>query len=474
MHLSLRVSAPVLRRRLWLAAVLSASLAMSGLSAVHKSAAADSATPGRPNVLVILTDDQRFDTMDVMPKTLGWFADGTQFDNAYATIPICAPMRSSLMSGRYQHNHGVLNNQSAPKYLDQSATIQKYLHDAGYQTGLDGKFLINWNYATTPPPNFDHFADFAGGYTNVRWNVDGKVQTSSQYVTDFQSDRAINFLDDFHQDPSRPWYLYLTPEAPHEPMVPAPQYANAPLPPWQPSPAVGADRSSKPAFIRNQNDSMSAAQTARDAQLRTLLSVDDMMDRIMQHLSDTGQLDNTLVIYTGDSGWLYDEYGMKSKSVPYLPSVHVPFLVRWPGHLPAGAVDPRQMALVDVAPSVLDATAVHPALKYPMDGRSFFSPSVRGENLLEYHYSPDFTKTPSWAAIRSASFDYVEWYQDEAGTQLQAREYYDLTKDPWELDNLLGDQDPSNDPPPATLADLSARLARYRACRGTDGPSACP
>src|SRR5262249_8631150 len=148
---------------------------------------------------------------------------GTLFTNAFATTPICAPMRSSIMSGRYQHNHGVLDNLSGPANLDQSATIQKYLHDAGYQTGLDGKFLINWQIPKAPP-NFDHYAAFAGGYENVRWNVDGTVATQSEYVTDFQSDRAIDFIDDFHQKPSKPWYLYLTPEAPHQPIIPAPKY----------------------------------------------------------------------------------------------------------------------------------------------------------------------------------------------------------------------------------------------------------
>src|SRR5581483_11307472 len=105
--------------------------------------------PARPNVLVVLTDDQRADSMAMMPKTRRWLQDGgTRFSEAYATIPICAPMRSSVMSGRYQHNHGVVTNLDAPERLDQSATIQKYLHDGGYQTGLDGKFLIGWPIAT--------------------------------------------------------------------------------------------------------------------------------------------------------------------------------------------------------------------------------------------------------------------------------------------------------------------------------------
>jgi len=431
--------------------------------------------PARPNVLVVLTDDQRADSMAMMPKTRRWLQDGgTRFSEAYATIPICAPMRSSVMSGRYQHNHGVVTNLDAPERLDQSATIQKYLHDGGYQTGLDGKFLIGWPIAT-PPPNFDHFAHFLGGYENVRWNVDGKVLSTHQYVTDFQSDRAIDFLRRFEQDPARPWYLYLTPEAPHLPSTPAPRYSHAPVPPWQPTPPVTqTDRSDKPDFIRRQSYSRDQAEKTRSQQLRTLLSVDDMMDRVLGHLQQSGQLDNTVVIYAGDSGWLYSEYGLHSKSVPYTPSIHVPFYLRWPGHVAAGATDRRPIELVDIASTVLDAAGVRPQLKYPMDGRSVLGHDVRRENLLEYHYSPDFTSTPSWASIRSPTYQYIEWYHDEAGSSLWVREYYDLVHDPWELDNLLGDRDPGNDPPASLLADLSARLAHDRTCQGTSGASSCP
>jgi arylsulfatase A-like enzyme len=300
------------------------------------------------------------------------------------------------------------------------------------------------------------------------------VQTPSQYVTDFQSDQAINFLDDFHQNPSRPWYLYVSPEAPHAPYTPAPKYANAPLPPYQPDPPVTADRSSKPDFIRQQNYSSSAAQTVRDGQLRTLMSVDDMVDRTFQHLADTGQLDNTLAVYTSDDAWMYGDFGLHSKAAPYNNAMHVPFYVRWPGHMPAGASDARLVSPLDLTASVLDATGLTPQLKYPLDGRSVFQPYTRQEELLEYHYSPDFTSIPSWASIRSATFQYIEWYNDEAGTSLRVREYYDLVKDPWQLDNLLGDGNPAHAPPDATLADLAARLARYRTCQGTSGPSACP
>jgi arylsulfatase A-like enzyme len=429
---------------------------------------------GRPNVLVILTDDQRADSMFMMPKTRKWFAEGgTTFPEAYANTPLCCPVRSSLMSGRYQHNHGVKDNHSG-KMLDQEATLQKYLHDAGYQTGLDGKFLIGWPMGKAPP-SFDHFAHFLGGYTNVEWNVDGARQTPPGYVTDFQSDRAVDFIDDFARDAGRPWYLYLTPQAPHSDFTPAPEYANAPVPDWQMSPAVTqTDRSDKPDFIRQQRYSWVKAKAAREGQLRTLLSVDDMVDRVFRHLQDTGQLDNTLAIYTSDSGWLYSEHGLHSKAVPYTDSVAVPFFVRWPGHVADGATDGRPVGLLDIAPSVLEATGTAPALKYPMDGRSFLSAGGRPESLLEYHYSPDFPDVPSWASIRTAAFQYIEWYEDAEGRTLKVAEYYDLAADPYQLDNRLGDKDPGNDPNPAQLAELAGRLARYRHCQGQAGPLACP
>lgn len=428
----------------------------------------------RPNVLVFLADDQRADSFPHMPKTRRWFEEGgTRFTEAYANTPLCCPLRSSLMSGRYQHNHGVKNNQSG-ELLDQSATLQRYLHDAGYQTGLDGKFLLSWPIDKVPP-HFDRSAHFLGGYTDVKWNVDGKLLRPDQYVTDFQSDRAIEFLDHFGKDPDRPWYLYVTPQAPHLDFTPAPRHVDAPVPDWEPSPAVTEeDRSDKPQFIRKHNFSEDEGSAARTGQLRTLMAVDDMVDRVFRRLQETGQLENTLAIYTSDSGWQYGEHGLQSKATPYTASVAVPFYVRWPGHLAAGASDPRPAGVLDIAPTVLEAAGLSPQLTYPFDGRSLLQPGGRPESLLEHHHSPDFSSVPSWASIRTTAFQYIEWYSDDEGTKVQVREYYDLEADPWQLKNLLGDKEPGNDPSPATLDDLASRLARYRRCVGVSGAKTCP
>src|SRR5262245_53021086 len=158
-----------------------------------------------PNVLIILTDDQRFDTLGVMPKTRGAFLDhGTLFANAVATTPLCCPSRSTIMTGRFPHNTGVQGNGDAER-LDQDTTLQRYLHDAGYQTGVIGKFLNDWPLEDTPP-HFDHVALVDHGYVDRTWNLDGSLHTLPDYTTSFMADRAVQDLRAFARHPERPWY----------------------------------------------------------------------------------------------------------------------------------------------------------------------------------------------------------------------------------------------------------------------------
>ena len=448
---------------------------MMGIGLPEQPVARGEGPRGRPNVLVIVADDQRADTMFIMDKTQRWLRDGgTEFTEAYANTPLCCPFRSSLMSGRYQHNHGVANNQSVDK-LDQTATLQKYLHDDGYITAIDGKYLLHWPFRKAPP-NFDTYAVFLGGYTKVEWNENNTFSTPDRYVTDYQGDVAVRMLDGFEAEDARPWYLYLTPQAPHPDFTPAPRHADAPVPEWDVNPAVGeADRGDKPPWVAKHRAGVAAGREFRAGQLRTLMAADEMIDRVMGRLADLGELDNTLVIYTSDSGWHWSEHGLKSKSSPYSGSVDVPFFLRWPGVVPAGKADGRPAGVIDILPTVLEATGTAGPFKYPMDGRSLLQGERRSESLLEWHESPDFKAYPSWASIRTKNFQYIEWYEDAEGTKgVRFREYYNRAADPWELDNLLGDADPGNDPDPATLAELGNRLARYRACAGTTGPDACP
>lgn len=461
---------------------------MPGVAAVLALTAATSATTGagaaapsgsgvsqehQPNILVILMDDQRAtETMEVMPATRSWFAErGTTFTHGFANTPLCCPARSTVFSGRYQHNHGVETNKDAGN-LDQDATLQRWLHDAGYHTALAGKFLLHWKGVL---PHFDHFAHTNGGYEDAYFNVNdedghdlGQGEDRVEYSTDFIAERALDYLDHFEADDDRPWFLFLAPQAPHGPFTPADRHRDAPVPEWTPSPGVTEDyskdqKADKAPFLRNNRFPVEEAESDRRGQLRTLLAADEMVDAVFRRLEAQGELGHTLAIFTSDNGRFWAEHGLRSKSLPYTESVHVPFLVRWPGWFPAGATDDRLVGLVDIAPTALAAAGVAPTA--PLDGRSLLDPAARAEILLEYAEDPGFNY-PAWASLRGPAWQYLEYY-DEDATTVTFAEYYDLAADPYQLTNRLADGDPANDPDTAAL---SARLARVRSCAG----AACP
>jgi arylsulfatase A-like enzyme len=425
----------------------------------------------RPNVLLIVTDDQRraSDTMSVMPKTIALFTgQGTNFPNGYVTTPLCCPSRSTIHSGRYAHNHHVFTNGDLPATLafDQTATTQRYLHDAGYKTAIVGKFMTNWPFEMNPP-NFDRWAIFAGVYGSADYNVNGSIQHLNGYSTDVLTTQALTTLNAFETDDDAPWFLYLAPQAPHSPFTPSSQYANAPVPAWAPGPAFNeADVSDKPPTVRWRTYSLSQAQSLRAAQLRTLMSVDDMVQQVFDRMTALGET-NTLAIFTSDNGFLWGEHRIGSnKRFPYTESFDVPLMVRWPGHVAAGVTDQRFVANVDLTPTILDATGTNPQLVYPLDGHSFLSAYSRGHILTEYWRSPDADGIPGWASIRTSTYQYTEWYADDRVT-VTFREYYDLVNDPFQLVNLLADGNPANDP---NVAPLSAMLAADRTCAGSNCP----
>ena len=422
---------------------------------------------GRPNVVVINTDDMRADMATALPKIRQWLADGgTTFRNGYVSTPSCCPSRASLMSGRYVHNNGQYQQQTLGFDLD--LTIQRYLHDAGYLTGHAGKFL-HWLDLSVEAPNFDRWTYFKGGYENVYMNFDGTVRRSQGYSTTIVFDRAIEYVNDFEgRDDARPFYLYLAPIAPHDPSIAEPKYASATVPAHQPDPSyMEADRTDKPSFVRNQNPTVAAVQATRTAMIRTLYTVDDQVDRLMRHLQATGELANTLVIFTSDNGYLLGEHKATSKFLPYRKAVEVPFLVRWPGRVPAGAVDDRLVTHVDIAPTILAATGVSQA-HATLDGRNILAGTARQRALTEYWNDPNNNPNiPTWASIRTAAYQYTEYYNSATPATVTFREYYNLQADPYQLVNLLADGVPANDP---DTVPLSQTLQAARQCAGTSCP----
>jgi len=443
-----------------------------------------SAGAERPNILVILTDDQRAGTLQVMPKTRDVFvAGGTSFTNGFVTTPVCCPSRSSILTGRYVHNTGVRGNGDALR-LDQTTTVARYLRDAGYRTGIVGKFLNSWPLDRNPP-NFDRWSVFNSGYVDTSWNIQGHARTISEYSTDFISERAVSFIQHSEANDAQPWFLYVAPSAPHDPWTPEPDHASDPVPPFVRSPAMlEAGVSDKPPWVRDAPAVPQAtiAQNRAD-QLRTLKSVDDMVGRVFRSLRALGEDRRTLAVYLSDNGFLWGEHqlaGDKGKETetgltlvtgkrfPYTQSARVPFLLRWPGHVAAGRTDSSLVGNVDLSPTFVDAAGITPSGP-PMDGRSLLGTTVRDHLLLEYFRDPLYPPIPSWASYRTADLQYIEYF-DAAGRRI-FREYYDLEKDPFQLRNLFGDANPSNDP---DVAALHAQIAHDRRCLGTTGAEPCP
>ena len=428
----------------------------------------------KPNVLIILTDDQRWDMMAVLRKTRRWFGgEGVTYPAAFATTPLCCPSRASIMTGQYAHNTKVETNIDAER-LDQRATMQRYLQDAGYRTAIVGKYLNAWE---RDPPFFDDWAIFGrgtAGYTGAAFNINGQAQIVQRYSTDFITARSLQLLRAFEAEDERPWLLYVTPFAPHAPYEPSKKFRRATVPRLTRTPAMlEEDRSDKPAWVQLKQAKRVKPHKIWRQQQRMLLSVDSMVDKLLTELDALGERGPTMIFFLSDNGFLMGEHGLQQKHSPYVASVKIPMYARWPGHFPPRAVENRLVANVDIAATVYDAAGIEPDPEYPVDGRSLLDPSWSRDRMLLEFSRREERAVPTWASYRTEEFQYVEYY-DEDLEQISFREYYDLINDPYQLTNLLGDSDPSNDPDPGRLALLSAQLQRDRRCEGTEGSTACP
>ena len=420
------------------------------------------------NVLIFLTDDQRAsDTIipSVMPKLRQWLlAGGRQYPNFFDSTPLCCPDRSVILSGRYAHNTGVRTNPDGAN-LDHTMTMERVLQQAGYRTAFVGKFLNDWP-SSAAPPYFTNRAVVGGGYANVWFNVDG-VGRLAAYSTDFIGQQTVTYLDAFEQNDEQPWMLIASTPAPHYPWQPAPEYAHADVGVWSGNPATGeTDRSDKPPWVQARNKSLADGKAVRTPQLRTLMSVDDMVDTVMTRVQQLGELPDTLVIYLSDNGYVWAEHRLGGdygtggqKRYPYTESVKVPFLLRWDGHVQPGSTDTRLASTVDVVPTVLQAAGI--SADYAVDGHSLLSSVTRSRILLEYWLDPGDATIPTWVSLRTSTLQFVEYY--DASGNVTFREYYDLASDPWQLVNLLNDGNPAN----PDVSQLVAQVGSDATCVGT-------
>lgn len=191
----------------------------------------------------------------------------------------------------------------------------------------------------------------------------------------------------------------------------------------------------KPGFIKDRRSSARTAAQRRAGQLRTLMSVDDLVGEIDRTLRETRQTRETLVIFLSDNGFIWGEHGLSRKMLPYDGSVRIPLLIRWPGQVEEGERDDRLAANIDVAPTIYEATGVAPPRHSKLDGRSLLAKWNRERLLLEYWRAQGI---PSWSALRSRKTLYIEYYKRN-GIEIRDRELYDRGNDLFESNNLLND-----------------------------------
>jgi N-acetylglucosamine-6-sulfatase len=397
----------------------------------------------RPNILLILTDDQTTEAMRAMPYLGGGpYGSWISFPNAFINTPTCCPSRATLLSGQYSSHHRVSDN-SRGAALDDRSTVATWLDAAGYRTGLIGKYLNGYPYASQPanyvPPGWDTWAAFSSAEKYYRYtlNVNGTLVSyraaAQDYSTDVLTDRALSFI----RDPSpQPFFLYLAYKAPHAPYTPAPRHAtafsNTVVPP--PPNFNEADVSDKPAWVRSKallnQDRINAFDNDRRNAWRTLLAVDESIKQLLDALSANGKLSNTVVVFMTDNGRLFGEHRLRDKTMVYEEAVRTPFLIRYPGA--ANRTDQHLVANVDLAATFADLADAAPTR--PQDGASLVpllegqQPAWRTGVLLQWVGS---SLVPAYNAIREPGWKYVELATGE-------RELYDLNADPYELQNVAG------------------------------------
>jgi N-acetylglucosamine-6-sulfatase len=456
----------------------SAALAILFFSAIPGSTpTAAQVSPAKPNFVFILADDMRKDDLKYMPKTRSLLeAQGMRFEKAFVSNSSCCPNRAAIMRGQYPHNTGVWRPVSAPDggwegYQtngNEQDNIATRLDAAGYRTALIGKYFNGYANTTYVPPGWDHwFATFGFEYFDYDVNDNGTIRhfgaSSSDYHTDVLSSQTQSFIGTSVAG-GEPFFAYVAPIAPHTPTTPAPRDlrtydgVKAPRPPS----FNELDVSGKPFWIQSLSR-LTTYQTAQidahhEARAETLQAVDDLVEGVVNKLTNTGMLSNTYVFLTSDNGWHHGEHRIREgKWRPYEEDIHMPLLVRGPG-VAAGSTTSKLALNTDYLPTLTDlAGTQRPSY---VDGRSLrpvlsgSATAWRSAILLEgaQHGLTGSSKSmPAYSGVRTSDGSkYVEY---DGGV---VRELYYLRTDPYELSNEYAAA-----APPTTLA---SRLQALKGC----------
>jgi arylsulfatase A-like enzyme len=397
-----------------------------------------------PTVIVIVTDDQRADTLRSMPTvSRAIVGNGTRFTKAFTPNALCCPARASILTGDHSHTTGVWRNAGVfgSAAFDDSSTLATWLDAAGYRTGLFGKYLNRW-YEDDPgyvPPGWDRWFAFMSrnAYYGFPASVDGtrRVFGEGVYGTIESARRAAGFI----ASSAGPVFVYWAPSAPHAPATPETRHegAFADLQPWRPPSYLERDVSDKPSWVRRlplwTTEEIAAADDFRRRQYESLLSVDDGVRILLDALRSTGRLDNTVIIYTSDNGLMWGEHRARSKPFPWRSTHLVPLVVRYGGIRGGPAVSPSLVSTIDIAPTVAELAGADPGAT---DGVSLVPLLSGATDRLRRHLLLEHARgglPPAYCGARSANRLFIRYATGE-------EEFYDYRSDRWELRNAVDRQ----------------------------------
>ena len=399
-----------------------------------------------PSILLIVTDDQRWDTLWAMPEVQrSLVAPGVNFEESFTTSSLCCPSRASILTGQYPHTTGVYR-QALPhggfKGFRDTTTIATELHDAGYRTGFFGKYLDSYQHDALTgyvPPGWDRWVAFVHSqFFDYGLTVDGTVNRREHEPDDYSTDVLAAHTEGFIRGTEGPLFALFAPAAPHAPATPAPVDRSGfdDLPEWRPPSFDEEDRSDKPNYVRALHPvgvgRTEGLEILRRDQYRSLQSVDRAVGRLLAALEDTGRLDDALVIFTSDNGLLWGEHRWLKKEVPYEEAIRVPLIVRADAIVGETRTDDHLVANIDLAPTIAAAAGV----ELPnADGRSLVpllegrAETWRGALLIEHMRGTN--PIPTYCAVRTSRYLFASYETGE-------RELYDLEADPFQLRNLTG------------------------------------
>jgi N-acetylglucosamine-6-sulfatase len=419
-----------------------------------------------PNIVFILIDDLRWDELGCAghpfiktPNIDRIAREGAMFRNAFMTTPLCSPSRASFLTGQYAHTHGITDNVDRSGASHQLMTFPRLLDQAGYETAFIGKWHMGND--DKPRPGFDRWVSFKGQgtYLDPDINDDGKSVKPKGYITDILNGYAVDFIKRRHD---KPFLVYLAHKAIHpevtqnndgsvnladaELFIPAErhktQYAGKAV---ARRPNYGRAPEGKPALQRRIGNlpPLGPRTVTRDETIlgrqRSLMAIEDGVGEILRALEETGQLDNTVIVFTSDNGYFYGEHGLSvERRLAYEESIRMPLLVRYPRMIKAGTVRNEFALNIDLAPTLLSLAGL--PVPGNMQGRSLApllkggSASGRNSFLIEYYSDRVFPRVlqMGYKAVRNRRWKYIHYLELKGMDEL-----YDLKTDPYEMKNLI-------------------------------------